>query len=573
MEKKSLSDNDNEASSHVETASLNNAQIGEILPRRSTQSADEHNRAPDGQLRRSYTKSGIQGLFSSKYVFLCALFATMGGILFGYDQGVVSITLVMPQFLEQFPDVSPTAPGAGFKKGLMTAILELGAFIGALNQGWIADKISRKWSIFTAGCIFLIGAALQTGAVSFAMLTVARFVGGVGVGMLAMVAPLYISEIAPPEIRGTLLVLQELSIVTGIVIAFYITYGTRHIPGHWSWRLPFLIQMIPALFMVAGVFLLPYSPRWLCQRGRDEEALRTLAKIRELPTSDERVLQEWCEIRAECTYCKEESEKKHPNLINPGLWNTIKLQLALYVDCWKMPIYKRTQVAVGLMFFQQFVGINALIYYSPTLFETMGLDYEMQLTMSGVMNICQVVACVWSLWGMDRFGRRKLLLGGAFCMFLAHFIISILVGKYNGKWTDHTAPGWASVALILFFMLSFGATWGPIPWAMPAEIFPSSLRAKGCAFGTMSNWGNNFIIGLITPPMLQNIGFGTYVFFCCFSALSGIWVYFLVPETAGRTLEQMDSVFKDKSTIEEAERRAAILSGLMERSMERPTSS
>jgi MFS family permease len=124
----------------------------------------------------------------------------------------------------------------------------------------------------------------------------------------------------------------------------------------------------------------------------------------------------------------------------------------------------------------------------------MGLDYEMQLTMSGVMNICQVVACVWSLWGMDRFGRRKLLLGGAVCMFLAHFIISILVGKYNGKWTEHTDAGWASAALILFFMLSFGATWGPIPWAMPAEIFPSSLRAKGCAFGTMSNWGNNFII-------------------------------------------------------------------------------
>lgn len=128
MEKKSLSDND--TSTHVETASLNDAQIGVIRPRGSTDSADEYNRATDGQLRRTYTKSGIQGLFSSKYVFLCALFATMGGILFGYDQGVVSITLVMPQFLEQFPDVSPTAPGAGFKKGLMTAILELGAFIG-----------------------------------------------------------------------------------------------------------------------------------------------------------------------------------------------------------------------------------------------------------------------------------------------------------------------------------------------------------------------------------------------------------------------------------------------------------
>lgn len=124
----------------------------------------------------------------------------------------------------------------------------------------------------------------------------------------------------------------------------------------------------------------------------------------------------------------------------------------------------------------------------------MGLDYEMQLTMSGIMNICQVVACVWSLWGMDRFGRRKLLLGGAICMFISHFVIAVLVGKYQNNWPEHTAAGWASVAFLLFFMLTFGATWGPIPWAMPAEIFPSSLRAKGCAFGTMSNWGNNFII-------------------------------------------------------------------------------
>lgn len=176
-----------------------------------------------------------------------------------------------------------------------------------------------------------------------------------------MVAPLYISEIAPPEIRGTLLVLQELCIVTGIVIAFYITYGTRYIQSFWAWRLPFLIQLIPAVLMCAGVFLLPYSPRWLCQKGRDEEALRTLAKIRQYPPTDERVLEEWLEIRAECTYRKEVSAERHPHLVQPGLWNAFKLQVSLYIDCWKMPIYKRTQVAVGLMFFQQFVGINALI--------------------------------------------------------------------------------------------------------------------------------------------------------------------------------------------------------------------
>jgi MFS family permease len=170
-----------------------------------------------------------------------------------------------------------------------------------------------------------------------------------------MVAPLYIGEIAPPEIRGTLLVLQELCIVTGIVIAFYITYGTRYIQSYWAWRLPFLIQLIPAVLMCAGVFFLPYSPRWLCQKGRDEEALRTLA------TTDERVMEEWLEIRAECAYRKEVSAAKHPKLVQPGLWNAFKLQVLLYIDCWKMPIYKRTQVAVGLMFFQQFVGINALI--------------------------------------------------------------------------------------------------------------------------------------------------------------------------------------------------------------------
>lgn len=163
--------------------------------------------------------------------------------MFGYDQGVISITLTMDQFLERFPEVGPDAPGAGFQKGILTAMIELGAFIGAMNQGWIADKISRKWSIMVAVIIFLFGSALQTGAMSFEMLVGARFVGGIGVGMLAMVAPLYISEIAPPEIRGTLLVLQELAIVTAIVIAFYITYGTRYIPSEWSWRLPFLIQV------------------------------------------------------------------------------------------------------------------------------------------------------------------------------------------------------------------------------------------------------------------------------------------------------------------------------------------
>lgn len=176
-----------------------------------------------------------------------------------------------------------------------------------------------------------------------------------------MVAPLYISEIAPPEIRGTLLVLQELSIVSGIVIAFYTTYGTRYIQSQWSWRLPFLIQIIPAIVLCVGVKFLPFSPRWLASKGRTDESLVTLAKIRQLPTTDERVQQEWFEIRSEVAYQREKAEMMHPGMNKPGFFAQAKYQIALYADCWKMPIYKRTQVAVGLMFFQQFVGINALI--------------------------------------------------------------------------------------------------------------------------------------------------------------------------------------------------------------------
>jgi MFS family permease len=178
----------------------------------------------------------------------------------------------------------------------------------------------------------------------------------------------------------------------------------------------------------------------------------------------------------------------------------------------------------------------------------MGLDFEMQLNMAGVLNIIQMVACFWSLWGMDKYGRRPLLLGGAACMVTAHFVIAILVGKYQNSWPTHRAEAWTSVAFLFFFMLTYAATWGPIPWAMPAEIFPASLRAKGVAFSTMSNWGNNFIIGLITPPLVQNTGFGTYVFFCFFCFLSLIWVWFVVPETNGKTLEQMDEVFNDRTS-------------------------
>ena len=152
----------------------------------------------------------------------------------------------------------------------------------------------------------------------------------------------------------------------------------------------------------------------------------------------------------------------------------------------------------------QFVGINALIYYAPSLFGTLGQAYEMRLLLSGIINCTQLVGVVTSLWTMDRFGRRPLLLIGAGLMFVCHLIIAVLVAKYGGRWADFVTEGWVAVAFLFFYMFSFGATWGPVPWAMPSEIFPSSLRAKGVALSTCSNWFNNFIIVRSNPSQTRN---------------------------------------------------------------------
>ncbi|KAF2738009.1 MFS sugar transporter-like protein [Polyplosphaeria fusca] len=514
--------------------------------------------------REPYGPPGFKGLFSNHFVALCALFATIGGLLFGYDQGVVSVTLVMDQFLERFPRVSETASGAGFWKGLMTAMLELGAMFGAAFSGYLADKISRKRSVVVAVIIFIVGSTLQTAAVEYGMLTVGRTIGGIGIGMLATISPLYISEIAPPENRGSLLVLQEFSIVFGIVIAFWTTYGTRYIPSEWSWRLPFLLQIIPGLVLGGGILFLPYSPRWLASKGRDQEGIENLAKLRRLPTTDSRVFQEMCEIRAEVAFQEEISLERHPNLQDGSRASRIKLELSSWADCFRRGCWRRTLVGTGIMFFQQFVGINALIYYSPSLFGTLGQDYEMRLLLSGIINVTQLVGVVTSLWTMDRFGRRPLLLIGAALMFISHLIIAVLVGKFSHAWQDYATEGWVAVAFLFFYMLSFGASWGPVPWAMPSEIFPSSLRAKGVALSTCSNWFNNFIIGLITPPLVQNTGYGAYAFFAVFCLLAFVFTWFLVPETNGRSLEQMDAVFKDVSSEAEEARKARIEQEILE---------
>jgi sugar porter (SP) family MFS transporter len=454
--------------------------------------------------------------------------------------------------------IDDDAPNAGFAKGLLTAMILLGAFIGAINQGWIADLISRKRSISLAVAIFTVGSIFQTASMTYDMLVFSRFVAGIGIGMLAMVVPLYISEISAPEIRGTLLVLEEFSIVFGIVVAFFLSYISRNINSEWSWRLPFLIQIIPGLILGIGILFLPFSPRWLASKERYHEGLAELARLRQLPATDPRVRREWIDIKAEAILCKQTEEERHPNLQGRTMISTITVGFAGWADCFKPWCWKRTQVGIGLMFFQQMVGINAIIYYAPLLLKTLGLDYELQLIITGVLNIFQLIGVISSFWTMDRMGRRTLLIYGALAMTVCHLLVAIMVGKYNKDWSAHKGGAWISVVSLLAYMLFFGASWGPVPWAMPAEIFPLSLRAKGVALSTCSNWFNNFIVGLITPPLVIKTGYGAYIFFMIFCGLGAAWVWFVVPETMGRTLEEMDHVFQDDTGLRDEAKREQI---------------
>ncbi|KAF4546319.1 putative mfs monosaccharide transporter protein [Lasiodiplodia theobromae] len=495
----------------------------------------------------SYGPGGIRGIIASPFVFGAAFLASLGGFSFGYDQGVISIINVMDQFLDQYPELK----GGGFWTGFMTAMLELGAFLGCFFMPWLADKISRKWALSVVVIIFCIGAIIQTAAPNYGTLVFGRFFGGIGVGTLALGAPLYISEIAPPHLRGALLVLESVSIVLGAVVAYWITYATRHLEGDIAFRLPFGLQMVCAVFLGTCIHFFPYSPRWLGLVGREAECLQSLSKLRRLPPTDWRIKAEFQAIITEVEFQKKMLDRRHPGVTG------FKLEIATWLDLFKSR--RRVAIGVGVAFFQQFSGINGFIYYAPLLFRSLGQDSEMSLILSGMINIGQLVAVVLCFFIIDHVGRRPLAIWGAIGMAVPYIIMSALVGEFSHDWPGHSAAGWVTCGFAYVYIIAYGVSYSPLAWALPAEVFSNSTRAKGVALSTATVWLCNFIIGVIVPVMIENAGYGTYVFFAIMCILAAIWAFFLVPETKGKTLEEMDDVFGDSTAHEEREVMAEVL--------------
>ncbi|KAJ4175320.1 hypothetical protein NW754_002322 [Fusarium falciforme] len=512
--------------------------------------------------RAQASRGTLQSLASNSRVFGIALFASFGGLLYGYQQGVLGQALVMHRFGEDFPDIVASSG----KQGWLTSILQLGGWAGALSAGVLCEIFTRKHTIFMGAMWAILGSFLTAGARNSGFLYAGRFFTGIGVGTLSGTGPLYNAELAPPEIRGVLVSMQQLATTIGIMVAYWIAYGSAYIGGtgegqsSMAWRLPLIVQGIPAVILAIGVWFLPFSPRLFVNKGREEEARQTLSKLRRLPADDPLVNIELLEIKSESEFEKRSFEIRFPELAQKTRGRPLVREVAQYYNIFGIKdCFKRVALGSLIMFMQQWSGIDSIIYYAPIIFRSLGLDGRtISLLATGVVGVVNVITTVPAMLLLDKVGRKPLLICGSAGMFLCQLIIEIIVAKCSHDWESYRAAGWGAVVMVWLYIVNFAYSWGPVSWVMIAEIFPLSIRAKGTTISASSNWMNNFIIAFITPPLLSDIEWGTYIFFSVWCVVGGLFVYFFLPETKGKTLEEMDIVFGAQTSQEDIALLAAV---------------
>lgn len=494
-------------------------------------------------------KTGPAGLMQNLKVFSIALFACIGGLLYGYNQGVFSGILAMTDFDEKMGSaVSNTT-----KKGWLTSILELGAWFGTLYSGVLAERISRKYTIVVNVIIFCIGVIIQcTAAVgNSSNILGGRFITGMGVGSLSMAVPMYNAEIAPPEVRGSLVGLQQLAITFGIMVSFWIDYGTNYIGGTGesqktaAWIVPLALQIAPAIVLGVGIMFMPFSPRWLVHHDREEEARQVLSSLRGLPLDHDLVTLEFLEIKSQSIFEKRTEKERFPHLQRTNTWSYVKLEALSFASLFKSKaMFRRVTVACLVMTFQQWTGINAVLYYAPSIFKQLGQSSNTtNLLATGVVGIVMFIATIPAVMYIDQLGRKPVLFVGALGMAICHFVIAAIFGQNENQWPTHKAAGWGAISMVWLFVVHFGYSWGPCAWIVISEIWPLSVRAKGIALGASANWLNNFAVGQATPDMLRDLRWGTYVFFGVITTIGAFYILLFVPETKQLSLEEMDVIF------------------------------
>ncbi|KAI4091216.1 MAG: hypothetical protein LQ344_004208 [Seirophora lacunosa] len=459
------------------------------------------------------------GLTGRPLSLAVSIVATTGFLLFGYDQGVMSGIIAAPAFTDLFT----ATKGNSTMQGFVTAIYEIGCLFGAIFILAFGDFLGRRRAIMMGGSIMILGVIIQVTAertaTPLAQFIIGRTITGVGNGINTSTIPTYQAECSKTSNRGLLICIEGGIIAFGTLIAYWVDYGANLV-----WRFPIAFQIIFAVVLVIPLIWLPESPRWLLTRGRDAEGEIVIAALRGLETDSKE-----CQLQKQIIL---------DSIAASGYAGRKGTPLKAVFTNGKPQHFRRMMLGVSSQIMQQVGGCNAVIYYFPILFEqSIGQSPQISLLLGGVNMIVYSIFATVSWFIIERAGRRKLFLWGT----VGQCLSMVLVFSCLIPGTEAAAKG-AAVGLFTY-IASFGATWLPLPWLYPAEINPIKTRQKANALSTCSNWLFNFLIVMITPIMVANIGWGTYLFFAVVNACFLPIIYYTYPETKQRSLEEIDIIF------------------------------
>jgi SP family arabinose:H+ symporter-like MFS transporter len=431
------------------------------------------------------------------YVIFVSIIAALGGLLFGFDTAIIAGAT---RFLKDQFSLS------AFGEGMAVSIVLVGCMFGAMIAGIASDRLGRKRFLLISAVLFFVsalGCAIPRNLVQF---LVFRFIGGLAIGSVSIVSPLYISEIAPAAIRGALVSVNQMAIVTGILISYFVSWilvGAG--PANWRWM--FAMGAFPAVIFFGLVLVVPESPRWLIKQGYDDEALRVLSRVGPSDTA-----------AAELRDIKDAlalEEGKLSELFKPGF---------------------RTALLVGIVLavFQQITGINAVIYYSPRFFEAAGLARGAAILQSAIVGLVNVLFTFVAIALVDRIGRKPMLLAGSAGMGLSFVLL-------GAAFKFHLFSGGLVLVFTLLYVAFFAMTLGPIVWVVISEIFPTRVRGRAMAMATASLWIADFAVSLTFPVIAdklhESFAFWLYAAMC---AVNCLFIWAVLPETKGKSLEAIE---------------------------------
>lgn len=436
----------------------------------------------------------------SKFLYLAATVAALGGLLFGFDTAVISGTT---------PFLQPYFGLSDITLGWTVSSLLIGCIIGVVASGKPGDAYGRRKTLVVASLLFVISAIGSALSTHLGVFITFRILGGIAVGTASMLSPMYISEIAPASRRGMLVSLNQLAIVLGILLAFFSNYllaGT----GADNWRWMLAVMGLPALLLFLALFFVPESPRWLCQKGKTDEAFSILQRINGT-----------------------EIASMEMNAISSSIMSEIK---GSYRDVFSKKMRPILSIGVLLAVFSQVTGINSIMYYAPIIFKNLGNGTDSALIQTAIIGGVNFAFTLVAIRWIDRLGRKPLLIIGAIGMSVSLTVITaaFFLNRIEGSLVFYC---------ILIYIASFAASLGPISWVVISEIFPNKIRSIAMSVTIVALWGANFLVTLTFPAILNRLGGGgTFLIFDVMCILLLIFIIFKIPETKGKSLEELEKI-------------------------------